>query len=81
MKLSIQFKDYLRACNPNANQPVSVARLLAPFGIERVPSDEDDFLLMGHVLDGLAEQFLESEDIDPEVIILMADELGCEVLG
>ena len=79
MNLHLQFKDYLLACGLDANKPVSMARLLAPFGIPLAPHDEDQFLLVGHVLDGLADEYHESEVIEPEMVIFMAEELGCEV--
>lgn len=78
MNLTIEFKDYLLAMKGQSNRPLNLAVLLAPFGIVGAPTQEDPFLLAGHVLDGLAEEFLLAEPIDPTDVLRIADELGAE---
>lgn len=81
MKLTIQFKDYLQALKAQSNQVLSVHALLSPFGIMDAPRAADDFLLIGHALDAMAEEFLEQESVDPLDVLRVVDDLGCGVLG
>lgn len=78
MNLQIEFKDYLLAMKGQSNRPLNLSIVLAPFGVLGAPSIEDSFLLTGHVLDGLAEEFLVTEMIDPSDVLRVAHELGAE---
>lgn len=80
MNFKIEFKDYLQTMKTQSNRPLNLAILLAPFGIIGVPASEDPFLLTGHVLDGLSEQFFGSELIDPTDILEVAQDLGATSL-
>lgn len=80
MNLKIEFKDYLSVMKAQSNRPLNLAILLAPFGIVGAPVAEDPFLLTGHVLDGLSEQFFGSELIDPTDILQVAEDLGATAL-
>jgi hypothetical protein len=76
MNLKIEFKDYLQTMKAQSNRPLNLAVLLAPFGIVGAPVSEDPFLLTGHVLDGLSEQFFGTELIDPADVLQIAEDLG-----
>ena len=81
MNLKIEFKDYLRTMESQSNRPLNLAILLAPFGIVGAPAQEDPFLLTGHILDGLSEQFFGSELIEPGDILQIADDLGATAIA
>lgn len=76
MKLTIQFKDYLQALKDQSNRSLSINAMLEPFGIKDAPLTPDDFLLVGHALDALAEEFLEQEVVDALDVLRVVDDLG-----
>jgi hypothetical protein len=78
MSLSLQFNDYLNLMRQRSNRPFNMAASLAPFGVLGAPTHDDDFLLMGHVLDALHEGFRPQDLIGPEDVLAMAEELGFE---
>ena len=59
---------------------MSLARLLAPFDIA-ADSTPDESLIMGHVIEALAEEFLELETIDCMDVATAAYELGHDPAG
>lgn len=76
MKLTIQFKDYLQAQKSLSNSPVSIQKMLRPFGVTDAPTTVDESLLVGHILDALSEEFLEPETIDALDVLRVLDDLG-----
>jgi hypothetical protein len=76
MNLSVPYATYLEALKGQENAPASLRALLAPFGIQEVPAQEDEFLLVGHILDALAAETLQTESVQPEGILELALDLG-----
>ena len=76
MALTLPYATYLMALKGQENTPASLRALLAPFGIQEVPAHEDEFLLVGHVLDALAAETLQTESVQPEGILELALDLG-----
>ncbi|MCX6118360.1 MAG: hypothetical protein NT027_12515 [Proteobacteria bacterium] len=79
MNLSMQFKDYLTLFSTASNEPLTLQKVLVPFGVVGAPAHEDPYILVGHLLDGLAMEFLDLEDIDASDVIKMAEDLGVEI--
>lgn len=76
MKPSMPFKEYLKILKGYSNVPLSLNRLTLPFGIIS-DNKEDDFLLVGHVLDELASRIKDgAEDIDCIDVAACAYDLG-----
>jgi hypothetical protein len=76
MTLSVPYATYLEALKGQENTPASLRALLAPFGIADVPANEDEFLLVGHVLDALANETLITESVQAVGILELALDLG-----
>ena len=79
MKLNMLFKDYFYQMGSAANEPLSVQGVLKPFGVADAPTESDPHLLVGHVLDALTDEFLETEIIDPVDILRVLEDLGADV--
>lgn len=75
MKVFVRFKEYLRALTRFSNEPVSMQRLLEPFSFEGDTEKSDD-LLVGYVLDSLAQEFKDADTIDALDVATAAAELG-----
>lgn len=78
MNLKIEFKEYLLALSAQSNRPLSMAVVLSPLGLCDAPTDADSFLLVGHLLDALAMEYLPTESIDIMDVLRVADDLGAE---
>jgi hypothetical protein len=79
MKFNMRFKDYLLEIGSISNIPATPYRLLAPFGIQAAPNMESGDLLVGHVLDAMAEEFLGGETIDATDILRVYEDLGASL--
>lgn len=77
MKLELQFKDYVNAMKSFANKPLSLEKVIEPFGISSSPATSD-FLLIGHLLDYLSEDLHPDDAVDAIDIATAAYELGHE---
>ncbi len=75
MKVFLRFKDYLRMLAQFSNEPLSMRRLLEPFALEGDKEVSQD-LMVGHVLDSLANEFKEQANIDCLDVAISASELG-----
>jgi hypothetical protein len=73
----VQFKTYLDSLSSQSNDPASMADLLKPFGIE-LDSPKDKNLLIGHVLDCMAEATQMEQAIDCFDVLDAAAELGMQ---
>ena len=76
MNPMMAYKDYLAALQGHENAPASLHVLLSPFKIAGVPSKEDEFLMVGHVLDAIAEENSGHKNIDAATVLEMALDLG-----
>jgi hypothetical protein len=75
----MSFKDYFSAMRGTENDAASLSRLLGPFKIHGLPSSEDEFLLVGHVLDALADEIQADQPLEASVIVELAMDLGMAV--
>ena len=75
MKPGIKLKDYCAALAGQEHEPVSLALLMLPFGIT-LPVIADQSLLLGLVLDALAEDFDGDEWVAPLDVAATAASLG-----
>lgn len=75
MKLEMQFKDYLSILKDKSNQGLSLDLALLPFGISSLASASST-LLVGHLLDYLAEQCEAHTVIDAIDVTQASWELG-----
>lgn len=76
VNLIMTFKDYNSALKGRENEPASLKTLLSPFSIEGLPSTEDEFLLVGHVLDAIAGEKPNEQPLDAVFILELALDLG-----
>ena len=76
MNLIMTFKDYNSALKGRENEPASMKTLLSPFSIDGLPSAEDEFLLVGHILDAIADEKQNGQPIDATFILELALDLG-----
>ena len=76
MNPSLPYVDYVNALRGLENEPASFKRLLGPFGIAGLPSHEDEFLLVGHLLEALDDAELRGQPIDATAIVELALDLG-----
>lgn len=72
----MSFKDYFAALKGKENDAASLSALLGPFNIVGLPVTEDEFLLVGHVLDAVAEERGMSSTVEATYILEMALDLG-----
>jgi hypothetical protein len=70
------YKDYLDALRGQENAPASLGALLAPFKIFGVPGIEDEFLMVGHILDAMADGRGRHSMIDAAAVLEIALDLG-----
>lgn len=80
MKTSMTFKDYLAILKAYSNIPLTMNRLTLPFGIIS-DSIESDTLLVGHVLDDLANRLSGKDPVDCIDVAAIAYDLGHEQAG
>ena len=75
MRLHITFGEYLSILKGYSNVPLTLNRLTLPFGIVS-GSDESDSLLVGHILEDLAERCQVDERLDCIDVVAAAYALG-----
>lgn len=75
VKLKLKLKDYIRQMSPFASDPLSLDKLLIPFGIYILTPESED-LLIGFVLDFLQEEKSGQDFIDPADVLDLAKEIG-----
>ncbi len=80
MKLDMQFKDYLKFLISHSNEPMTLNKLTLPFGI-RSNGGESNTLLVGHILEVLAERHEKGQLVDCIDVVATAWELGHEPAG
>ena len=73
---TMTYKDYLDALRGRENDPASLGTLLAPFKIDGVPKQEDEFLMVGHILDAIADGRGRNSVIDAAAVLEIALDLG-----
>jgi hypothetical protein len=76
VNLSLPWNAYSDALNGLENEPASLRLLLKPFNIAGVPVQEDEFLLVGHVLDALYEECSGRGQVDAGTVLEIAADLG-----
>jgi len=81
MTFSLSYSDYLAAMRGSENKPASLQQLLMPFGISGAPSVEDEFLLIGHVLDALQDAEIYKKQIDAVMLVDLALDLGMSTVA
>ena len=74
-QLYLKFKDYLNSQKIHGNAPLTMESLLRPFGLN-FRGGRDQYLLLGHVLDELCEEFSAEDDVDPIDVSAVALSLG-----
>lgn len=80
MKLSVTFKDYVEQLRARSNEALALNLLTGPFGIAANEVASED-LLIGHVLDDLADRFALEDPIDCMDVASSAFALGHEQAG
>ena len=80
MKLSMTFRDYLDILKGHSNSPLTLNRLTLPFGIIS-DSEASHTLLVGHILEDLAEKHTTDQPIDCIDVLASAYDLGHEKAG
>lgn len=78
MILSLPLRYYLLQMEKISHAPVSLGKLLLPFGLGNQSGGDHHFLLVGYILDDLADQKNPEELVDPLDIASCAWELGYE---
>lgn len=78
MKIELQFKDYSEQLSARSNHALSMELVLKPFGLGSPNKDSSDYLLVGHLLDHLAETYKSDDVVDLIDIADAAAELGLE---
>jgi hypothetical protein len=78
MNPSMSRQDYYKAMDGLENAPASLKTLLAPFNVEGVPDQEDEFLMIGHVLDAISAEETDHLMIDAFAIMELALDLGLD---
>lgn len=81
MNFRLDYVDYVDALRGYENQPASFKYLLSPFGILDAPAQEDEFLLIGHVLDAMLEAGYDRDHFGPECVMELAFELGMSTVA
>jgi hypothetical protein len=76
MNLELEYTEYMNAMRGIENKPANLNDLLLPFGILGAPMREDEFLLVGHILDALPEAINNRDLIAPDDVIEVAFDLG-----
>jgi len=76
MGFSLPYADYVDALRGRENNPASLNALLLPFGVIGAPIHEDEFILIGHLLDALSAEVIQGEVIDASTVIELALDLG-----
>lgn len=80
MKPAVKFQDFVKMIGKKSNDPLNLRELAAPFGITLSDINSPD-LLVGHVLDELAQTFVASDMIDCLDVATAAWELGHDSAG
>lgn len=76
MNPTMTFKDYCGSLSGRENDPASLKALLGPFKIDGLPSQEDEFLMIGHVIDAIASEQSSDSMVDAASVLEMALDLG-----
>lgn len=72
----MSFKDYFAALKGRENEAASLSAVLGPFNISGLPASEDEFLLVGHILDAISEEKAANSEIDASFVLEIALDLG-----
>lgn len=80
MRMSMQFKEYLKLLKGYSNAPLTLNRITLPFGIIS-DSDESTTLLVGHILEDLMSRHKGDEVVDCIDVVAAAYDLGHEKAG
>lgn len=75
MKKSIPLKEYIGLLKPYSNIPLSLNRITLPFGVI-TGSEESHSILVGHILDDLANRYSMEGPIDIIDVVTSAHDLG-----
>lgn len=78
MLYSLPLRIYLMQMKAYSNDPVTLDKLLEPFRISTGEKQDHHFLLVGYILDDLADQKKLTDAIDPLDVASSAWELGYE---
>jgi hypothetical protein len=73
--LVLSLAAYNSALRGFENNPATVATLLAPFQITGAPVEEDEFLLVGHVLDAINQECAVNGLVHAEQVVDIIDSL------
>jgi hypothetical protein len=77
MNPSMTFKEYFAALKGRENEAASLSTVLGPFRIPGLPVKEDEFIMVGHILDAIADERDKSADeIDAAFVLELALDLG-----
>lgn len=76
MNPAMTFKDYFAALKGRENESASLSTLLGPFRIPGLPTKEDEFIMVGHVLDAITEECRDAHEIDAALVLELALDLG-----
>lgn len=76
MNLRLDYADYVDALRGLENKPASMSDLLSPFGILGAPTQEDEFLLVGHILEAMHAAGYDQCAVGAETIVELALDLG-----
>ena len=74
----LSFKDYFAAMRGQENNGASLSAVLGPFGIPGLPKAEDEFLLVGHILDAITLEKSDGTAVDDVFVLELALDLGLE---
>ena len=80
VKITIPRDEYLHELAGVSNARLTLAHLLAPFGLEN-ESAPCEHLLVGHAADEIAETFASTDQVDPLDVAACAYEIGYEEAG
>ena len=78
MAIELPLSAYLIRLTNSVNQPLNLTLLLSPFGLQLDNCGNDEFLMVGHILDDLVDLYEPSTMIDPLDVAATAWELGHE---
>ena len=80
MKLAMPFREYLDFLRGHCNAPLTLNRITLPFGIIS-DSEESTTLLVGHIIEDLAERLEADQNVDCVDVLASAYDLGHEQAG
>lgn len=76
MNPAMTFKEYFAELRGRENEGASLKALLDPFKISGVPETEDEFIMVGHILDAIAEEKGLHDGVDAAYVLDVAIDLG-----